>query len=249
MIVIMVMKMLMMSHSTEYNITHFKPYYQNIAISKHSFLFFLYIFFYCNCYISFVIKILIIKQILLNLVLIQVNIMDTILKQIDELKNNETYEDNLSQIVKHCKDRLKNIKYDRYAKIISKKLLKSPFINHEFKSMFKCIKIIATCYERADYNVYSSKHIQIGTITFSRTYTGDNEGDGYFHCDICAEDQIVEISEEANYDELYKLTYSDEYYGDELLDIYKKLKFKTITQDKFLEYVIYIFTKIMDCCE
>ena len=172
--------------------------------------------------------------------------MDKIIKEINKLKDSESYKDILSKIEKYCTDEKNRIRAEKYEIKVCNALAKSKYINKEFKSMFKSIKVIENTYERADYHVWSTKNIQIGSISFSRTYQGDNEGVGNYCCSLSALDTEVMLCEEYDYDQLTKLSYSDEDYGDELLDLYQKLKFKTITQDMFLEYVSYIITTIMD---
>lgn len=174
--------------------------------------------------------------------------MKAIVKSLDKLKSDESYNDILCEIKKHCENELNNIKLDKYTKSVYKNRMNSPFAstNSEFKSMFERVKIIDTHYERADYHVLSSKHIEIGDISFYRTYTGDNEGIGNYYSEVSTEKIICLIGEESRYKELTELTYSNEDYGNELLNIYKSQNFKKITKGMFIKYVIYVLTEIMD---
>uniref|UniRef100_A0A6C0ECS3 Uncharacterized protein n=1 Tax=viral metagenome TaxID=1070528 RepID=A0A6C0ECS3_9ZZZZ len=169
--------------------------------------------------------------------------MDTIVKQLDEFKNDDTYKDILSKVVKHCQNELKIINHKKLKNKIYETLLDSPFNNDDFKSMFKSIKVITNDYERADYHVCATKAIQIGNISFSRTYNGDECGTGYYYCDVrLTGGKEWLLFEEVEYDDFYDLSY----YGDEISGFYKKQNFKNVSEDKFTKYLSYVLTTIMD---
>jgi hypothetical protein len=164
------------------------------------------------------------------------------INEIRKLKDYETYENILYEIKNYCKDELNRIKTEKYEKEIQKDLSKSKYTNKEFKSMFKSIKVIENSYEKIDWQVWSTKIIQIGPISFSKIFRGDKEGFGDYYWGLTTlGTDVIKVTYKIDCDELYDLSYSDKN-GNDLLKLYKRLNFKTITQDVFLEYVEYVFS-------
>ncbi len=107
-----------------------------------------------------------------------------IVKILDELKFIYTdeilYEQSLNQLIKESQTRIKNNKNKKKVYHIKK------FLN-SYSQFVKLLKInvdhdieyINDEYETADYHVYCSCNFKIGQLLISRTYTGDDEGDGY----------------------------------------------------------------------
>lgn len=169
-----------------------------------------------------------------------------IIKKINDAQNDNRYENILREVIKHCHDELEDIYWKKKEIQIKSALLDSKYNNDEFAQMFEHIKILNYDHERADYHVIQSTSIKIGNITFHRTYDGDNEGNGDYYCEVRFSGINALIGEEVSWEEMAKLSYSNEDYGTDLLDIYKGNRFKNITKDTFIKYVSYVITTIMD---
>lgn len=156
--------------------------------------------------------------------------LDKIIKQLNKLKDVDTYDDILRKTIEHCENELAHTNTNKCNKIIQKRLLKSPFKNQEFKSMFK------------DIHVTTKDLMRIGNIQFSRRYANGEKTK--YEYDVCALNMTATIDSEISHDDLLNLTCFTA--GDKLVDIYEKQNFTTITQDNFLKYVGYVLTKIMD---
>lgn len=156
--------------------------------------------------------------------------LDKIIKQLNKLKDIDIYEDILRKTIEHCENELVHNNTNKCNKIIQKRLLKSPFKNQEFKSMFK------------DIHVTTKDLMRIGNIQFSRRYAnGEKTKYEYeYEYDVCGSNMTATIDS----DDLLNLACSTA--GHDLVDIYEKQNFTTITQDNFLKYVGYVLTKIMD---
>jgi hypothetical protein len=152
--------------------------------------------------------------------------LDKIIKQLNKLKDVDIYEDILRKTIEHCENELAHNNTNKCNKIIQKRLLKSPFKNQEFKSMFK------------DIHVTTKDLMRIGNIQFSRRYANGEKTK--YEYDVCASNILATIDS----DDLQNLTCFT--VGYDLVSTYEKQNFITITQDNFLKYVGYVLTKIMD---
>ncbi len=168
-----------------------------------------------------------------------------IIAQSERSQSCDEYAVLLTDVQKFCALKTKEIEAKSAAKKISDMLKKKYASNEELIAFINQVKVTHNEHERLDYQVSTQRGISFGNLSFSFTYSGDNEGSGNVTATVRFQEkdyELITYDDEVSYEAFEKISYEK---NPDLHEIHKLLKFQGVSSSLFLNFVVCVFDEAM----